>query len=164
MSDNSYKGVKGGDPSRRSAHINSLVSISYVCPSCKQEKSEIFPEGKDLTGRICGKCRDIENTKKDKERQEKARHAAFTRPIRTTEEQESLLAAYAHVPRHDCAKCGGNFIEFEPSMSFWNDDYNRPNSIQTVSYRTNPYDYEIYEVRNPKWFCNRCYDELEADI
>jgi rubredoxin len=167
MSDNLYKGVKGGDPSRRAAHIKSLVSISYICPSCHKEKSEVFPEGKDLTGRICVECRDIEQVQKNAEMQEKARLeviAMMSIPVRTEAEREALLEAYAHVPRHNCISCGGKFMEAESSMPFLNDDYHRPNSIQTVSYRNNPYDYEIYGEKNPNWRCRECYDISESDI
>lgn len=167
MSDNPYKGVKGGDPSRRAAHLKSIVPISYICSSCSKEKSEMFPEGKDLTGRVCADCRAEESRQREAELYRKSLEeviAEMGRPVRTDEEKRFLLEAYAHIPRHDCISCGGNFMEAEPSMPFLNDDYHRPNSIQTVAYRNNPYDYEIYGEKNPAWRCRECFDISEADI
>lgn len=167
MSDNSYKGISGGDPKRRAEHFKSLVLIAYICPSCKQEKSEKFPAGKDLTGRVCVDCRRLESIRKQeeqKEANEKAWAEKQNAPIRTEAEKLALMKEWAHAPQERCACCGEKFFVADPDMPFYNDDFYRPNAIRTGSYRNNPYEYEIHGEEHPKWRCGKCYVELEEDI
>lgn len=72
MSENPYKGVRGGDPRLRVQQLKVLVPIAYTCVKCGKEKTENFPEGKDLTGRTCVDCRNAEGIAKQKAQREEA--------------------------------------------------------------------------------------------
>jgi hypothetical protein len=172
MSENPYKGIPGGDPRLRAAHFKTLVDIAFICATCNQEKTEKFPEGKDLTGRACPECRNIESIRKQKIRDEENRvrweeyrRKERNRPNRTKEEKLALIAEYyASSPRETCGPCGNTYFIENPKFPFSNDNVWKDNAILTVSYRMDPYDIEIHGTENPNWFCTKCYHEIELDI
>ena len=171
MSDNPYKGVPGGDPRLRAAHQKSIVPIAYICVHCNKQKTEDFPEGKDLTGRICMDCRNEESVRKQKIRDEEARirWAAYLegqrrKPNRSAEERAALMEEYASSPKHRCDPCGNEFFIENPKFPFSNDSIRRDNAILTVAYRADPYDYEINDEVNMYWMCRSCYENIADDI
>lgn len=171
MSENPYKGVRGGDPRLRVEHRKPLVPIAYICVKCNKKKTENFPEGKDLTGRTCVDCRNAEGVIKQKKQQEEAEkrwaeHRRRTRnsPIRTKAEKLALMKEWENAPKERCSSCGGNYFIANPAMPFITDNYNRPNAIRTVSYVSDPYELEIRNREVMDWLCPSCHDAIAGDI
>lgn len=169
--ENPYKGIPGGDPRLRVGNMKKKIKMSFVCADCKQEKTEVFVEGKDLTGRVCVECRNAEGARKQAIRAEEAqkRWAEYqrkerNRPNRTTEEKKALLAEYADSPKEECIGCHQEFFIFNPKFPFIRDNVWKDNAILTVSYVNDPYAFEIDCVEVPNWTCAKCYKEFELDI
>ena len=171
MSENPYKGVRGGDPRLRAAHPKKLVPVAFFCAQCGQKKTEKFPEGKDLTGRVCVDCRNAEGVLKQKAQREEAekrwaehRRQRRNAPIRTKAEKLALMKEWEHAAKEQCSSCGGNYFVGNPAMPFNNDNYNRPNAIRTVNYVSDPYELEIRNRDVMGWLCASCHDAIAGDI
>lgn len=171
MSDNPYKGVPGGDPRLRVKNAKPFVPIAYICVKCNQKKTEKFPEGKDLTGRVCVDCRNAEGALKQKAQREEAekrwaehRRQRRNAPIRTKTEKLALMKEWENAPKERCSSCGGNYFIANPAMPFYNDNYNRPNAIRTVNYVSDPYELEIRNREVMGWLCRSCHDAIAGDI
>lgn len=74
------------------------------------------------------------------------------------------MKEWEHTPKEKCSSCGATYFIANPAMPFYNDNYNRPNAIHTVSYVTDPF---LLEIRNKEvwdWYCRSCHNHIAMDI
>lgn len=171
MTENPYKGIPGGDPRLRDSKVKKKVKMAFTCAECNQEKTEIFFEGKDLTGRVCTECRNAEGVRKHKIQEEENaklwaeyRRKERNRPNRSAEEKKALLKEFAGSPKEECVGCHKEFFIYNPAFPFTRDIPWKDNAILTVSYVNDPYALEIEDKEVPNWLCEKCYKDFEMDI
>lgn len=163
-----YKGVKGGDPAKRT--LTYMVNTSFICPECNLPKKKFVRVGKEVTG-SCQDCMDMSNREKSQrlareaeERYRNLKAEQFRRPLRTVEEKDAILAEYADAPKHDCDVCGKNFLVEDESYPFANDHFRKENAILTVVFGPDPFQSEINGDDTPLWLCVSCYNDSAWEI
>ena len=91
--------------------------------------------------------------------------AEYYTPLRTKEELRKLVhdLTVKRMPKHRCEDCNRKcFIDgplFDGECAGW-----RENSINTVSWRTNPFAEEIFDDHTHYWLCAECASEDADDI
>lgn len=171
--ENPYKGVRGGDPRLRAAHVpKPVVATDFICAKCGEKKTEKFREGKDLTGRVCVECKNREGLVKQAEARKRQdewydqlRRERLEALKPTAEAIAAALVKYADSPHQTCSHCGGSFPISQPTLYdtgeiFWG----RYSVIPTVAYVADPFDSEIRGEENVSWLCYPCYEGIAGDI
>lgn len=84
--------------------------------------------------------------------------------IRSTEEKEDLLREFANHPKHECEFCHELVLIDNPSMSFYADNINHVNSINTIEYCADPYEQDVHNNIVMSWICKKCWEEALNEI
>lgn len=164
---NPFKGVKGGDPSRRPV----MVEVSYTCPSCGKDTQRMIAEGKPTPSTPCQQCQDAVNAQRSKThaeeviRRHRARQAVIDAlPTRSDEEFEALSARLAELPHMQCSSCALHFPVGVQGAAYLNDDPYEENSVQFVQFVKNPFKLEVYGESDWQWMCNKCRYNSQMDV
>lgn len=164
---NSFKGVRGGDPARHPAR----VKVSYICPSCGKKTERMILQGKPIPSTPCQKCLDEINAQRSKERDEeirrryRAREAEIeARPTRTDEEFAALNARLTELPHMKCGSCAKSLPVGVQGSDYLSDDPYKDNSMHFVQFIKNPFRLEVHGETEWQWMCNKCEYESHMDV
>lgn len=163
---NPYKHVRGGDPAMRPAKIE----YSYECPECAQGSTRLIDDGQQAHTMLkrCQKCEDALNIIRQSIADEKTRVRILgkePRPLRSWNEFEALLEQYEDFPQKPCqGSCHGTYLIADMRFPFLADDVWRENSINTVSFVSDPFEAEIHDRHEKMWLCKVCYSLSEQEI
>lgn len=150
--------------------VKKAVVQDYLCESCpdlKEAKRIINALGKSLEDAIdtLHFVKGFDVAKEHQENHEKGRILyQMKNTVRSTRVRDELLKAHENDHREECADCKRFLIAVTPEHPLAGDPAYKTNSINTVSFRSDPFASEIRQDDTEKWLCNECYRNSEQEI
>lgn len=141
------------------------VVQQYPCDYCVNVK-EAEEEITELQAEIAFVKKVKEDAKKAEENKKSRKKYRVKMTTRSARVLDELLKEHQNDPRHKCDHCDGDFFISDENTDspFANDRAYNTNSVNTVSFRPDPFRSEIRGDDTKQWICNQCWRSSADEI